>query len=76
MNERIQIHPQICHGKPVIRGTRVPVSTILGALAGGDTVEEILQDYPNIAREDIRATLEFAGELSRFEETPYEAALS
>jgi len=42
MNERIQIHPQVCHGKPVIRGTRVLVSTILGALAGGDSIEEVL----------------------------------
>jgi uncharacterized protein (DUF433 family) len=76
MNERIQIDPQVCHGKPVIRGTRVLVSTILGALAGGDSIEEVLEDYPNITRDDVRAALEFAGELSRFEETPYEVAPS
>lgn len=75
MNERIEINPQICHGKPVIRGTRVLVSTILGALGAGDSNETILQDYPNIKLEDIRAALAFAGELSRFEEGPYEAAL-
>lgn len=72
MNEKIQSDPLICHGKPVIRGTRVLVSTILGALAGGDTIPELLEDYPNISEEDVRAALEFAGALSRFEETPYE----
>ena len=76
MNERIQIQPQVCHGKPVIRGTRVLVSTILGALAGGDSIEEVLKDYPSITQDDVRAALEFAGELSRFEETPYEVASS
>jgi len=74
MNERIQIDPRICHGKPAIRGTRVLVSTILGALGGGDSIEDVLQDYPNITEEDVRAALEFAGELSGFEETPYEVA--
>jgi len=63
MNERLQIDPAVCHGKPVIRGTRVLVSTILGALSAGDPVERILEDYPNITREDVDAALEFA---SRF----------
>jgi uncharacterized protein (DUF433 family) len=75
MNSRIQIRADICHGKPVVVGTRVLVSTILGALGAGDSVETILEDYSNIAREDIQAALEFAGELSRFEERPYEIAL-
>jgi uncharacterized protein (DUF433 family) len=76
MHERIQIDPTICHGKPVIRGTRVLVSTILGALGGGDSYADVLADYPNITENDIRAALAFAGALSRFEETPYEAAQS
>ena len=74
MNNRIQINSQICHGKPVIRGTRVLVSTILGALGAGDSTEAVLADYPNITLEDIQAALAFGGELSRFEEGPYEAA--
>jgi uncharacterized protein (DUF433 family) len=74
MNERIEINPQICHGKPVIRGTRVMVSNILGALGAGDTIEQVLEDYPNITREDIQAAFAFAGDLARFEETPYEAS--
>jgi len=76
MNERIQIIPQICHGKPVIRGTRVLVATILGALAGGDSIADVLEDYPNLTEEDVRAALEFGGDLSRFEESPYEVASS
>ena len=76
MDDRIQIDSRVCHGKPVIRGTRVLVSTILGALGGGDSIAEVLEDYPNITEEDIRAALAFAGELSRFEETPYETTPS
>lgn len=62
MNDRITISASICHGKPVIAETRVLVSTILGALAGGDSVEMVLEDYPNISREDIEAALEFASD--------------
>ena len=53
MNERIEINPNVCHGSPVIRGTRVLVSQILGALSGGDSVETVLEDYPSITA-DIR----------------------
>ena len=76
MNNRVQIDPRVCHGKPVIRGTRVLVSTILGALGGGDSIEDVLRDYPNITKEDIRAALAFAGDLSRFEEASYEVTSS
>jgi uncharacterized protein (DUF433 family) len=76
MNERIEVSPKICHGKPVIRGTRVMVCTILGALGAGDSIEEVLEDYPNITPEDVRAALAFAGELSGFEEAPYELGAS
>ncbi len=74
MNDRVQIDPNVCHGKPVIRGTRVLVSAILGALGAGDSTEEVLADYTNITLEDIQAAIAFGGELSRFEERPYEAA--
>ncbi len=59
MNYRISISPNICHGKPVIKGTRVLVSNILGALSTGETIEQIIEDYPNITRDDIYAALEF-----------------
>ena len=62
MNERIIIDPEIQHGKPVIRGTRVPVTRIVGGLAGGMTVEEIIREY-DIDEQDVLAALSFAAEL-------------
>ena len=59
MNERIVIDPKICHGKPVIRGTRTPVRVILSALAGGDSFETLQKEY-SITAEDIRACIAFA----------------
>jgi len=73
MNSRLQISPTVCHGKPVIRGTRVLVSTILGALSGGDSVETVLEDNPSITAEDISAALEFASQLSDYQMSDYEA---
>jgi uncharacterized protein (DUF433 family) len=74
MNPRIQISPTVCHGKPVIRGTRVLVSTVLGALSGGDSVATVLDDYPMITAEDIAAALEFASRLSDYQISEYETA--
>lgn len=62
---RITIDPEICHGKPVIRGLRYPVETILELLSSGMTIEEILADYGDLEREDILAVLDFAARLSR-----------
>lgn len=59
MNERIIIDPEIQHGKPVIRGTRVPVNRIVGGLAGGMTKEEIMKEY-EVSEEDITAALSYA----------------
>ncbi len=73
MNSRIEINPKICHGKPVIKRTRVLVSNILGALGAGDSIEEVLEDYPNITREDINAALAFSSELTKFETFPIES---
>ncbi|MFN0066158.1 MAG: DUF433 domain-containing protein [Limisphaerales bacterium] len=67
MPDRILIDPTVCHGKPVIRGTRVLVANILGALAGGQGRSEILEDYPSITDADIDAALEFAARSARFE---------
>lgn len=65
MNEdnRIVIAPGICHGKPVIRGTRLPVSLVIGSLAGGMTYVELGQEY-DLTVEDIRAALQFVGGLA------------
>jgi uncharacterized protein (DUF433 family) len=62
MNERIVIDPKICHGKPVIRGTRLPVAIVVGSLAGGMTFDEVQREY-GIADDDIRAALKFSGDL-------------
>jgi uncharacterized protein (DUF433 family) len=62
MNERIVIDPGIQHGKPVIRGTRVPVARLLGALAGGMTFEEICHEY-DVTADDLRAAIRYAEEL-------------
>jgi uncharacterized protein (DUF433 family) len=62
MDDRIVIDPNICHGKPVIRGTRVPVALVIGGLAGGMSIEEVQREY-DLSIEDIRAALGFAGKL-------------
>ncbi len=56
---RITVDPEICHGKPCIRGLRYPVETILEYLAGGDTIEDLLKQFPDLEREDILACHEF-----------------
>ncbi len=63
--DRITINPEICHGKPTIRGLRYPVETILELLSSGMTIEEILADYEDLEREDILAVLAFAARLSQ-----------
>ena len=63
----IESNPKIMVGKPVIRGTRITVELILDKLAAGETVEQILEDYPHLTREGIRAALEFAAESVRFD---------
>jgi uncharacterized protein (DUF433 family) len=63
--ERITIDPEICHGKPCIRGLRYPVEMILELLSSGMTAEEILADYEDLERDDIRAALVFATRLTQ-----------
>ena len=57
---RITIDPEVCHGKPVIRGLRYPVESILEYLAAGDSLEDMLAEFPDLEREDLLACLEFA----------------
>lgn len=63
--QRISINPDVCFGKPCIRGTRIWVSLILDFLANGDTVEDILEDYPHLKREDILAAIAYGAEMTR-----------
>lgn len=60
---RITIDPQVCHGKPTIRGLRYPVENILELLAAGMSIEELLNDFPDLEREDFLACLEYAAKL-------------
>lgn len=57
---RITVDPELCHGKPCIRGLRYPVESILEYLAGGDSVEQVLAEFPDLERDDIWACLEFS----------------
>jgi uncharacterized protein (DUF433 family) len=59
MSERITINPDICNGKPIIRGTRIVVQTVLEFLAAGDSAEDLLEEYPALTREDVQACLDY-----------------
>jgi len=61
--DRITIDPEVCHGKPIIRGMRYPVNLILELLGAGMTVEEILADYESLEKEDILACIQYASKL-------------
>ena len=63
--ERITINPEICHGKPTIRGLRYPVENMLELLASGMTIEALINDYPDLEREDFLACLEYAAKLTQ-----------
>lgn len=68
MEERIVVNPKIMVGKPVIRGTRIPVDAIIRRLAEGMSVREIMEEYPNLKEEDIKAALEYAAKVVSGEE--------
>jgi uncharacterized protein (DUF433 family) len=61
--DRIEINPQICNGRPVIRGTRITAQTILESLGAGDSIEDILAAYPTLTREDVLATIQYSSRL-------------
>lgn len=63
--ERISVNPNICFGKPCIRGTRIWVSLLLDFLASGSSIQEILEEYPQLVEEDIRAAIAYGAEMSR-----------
>jgi len=62
---RITVDPNICHGKPCIRGLRYPVELLLELLSGDMTAEKILADYPDLEAADLRAAIAYAARLSR-----------
>ncbi len=74
--ERISINPNVCFGKPCIRGTRIWVSLILDFLASGTSMEELLEEYPQLTREDVLAAIAYGAEMARerYVEIPIEVA--
>jgi len=65
---RIVVNPKVMVGKPVIKGTRIPVDAIIKRLAGGMSLKEILEEYPNLKEEDVKAALEYAARVLAGEE--------
>ena len=68
--ERVSIDPNVCHGKPCIRGTRIMVSVILDYLKAGESHEAVLREYPGLKQEDILAAISYAAWLAHEEEQP------
>jgi uncharacterized protein (DUF433 family) len=67
--ERISVRPDICHGKPCVRGTRIQVAQVLDLIGAGRSFQEIIDSYyPDLTSDDIRACLEFARDLVQNEE--------
>jgi uncharacterized protein (DUF433 family) len=73
MNERISIKPDVCNGRAVVRGTRITVQTVLEFLAAGDSVDDVLEEYPKLTRADVQACLDYA---SRFMGSRFSAVSS
>jgi len=71
MNDRIEINPDVMLGKPVIKGTRVPVELIVRKLGEGASIEDLLDRYPNLKKEDIQAALTYAANTLANELTIY-----
>jgi uncharacterized protein (DUF433 family) len=76
MYDRISIDPKVCHGQACIKGTRIPVHQIVRMLANGDTIDELLEEYPSLERQDILACLDYVASLAEEQITPIEALAS
>jgi uncharacterized protein (DUF433 family) len=61
--DQIEVNPDICNGRPVVRGTRIAVESVLGMLAAGDSIDEVLRAYPTLTREQVLACLDHAARL-------------
>ncbi len=68
--ERIVVDPAVCHGQACIRGTRIMVSVVLDNLAAGIATEQLIQSYPSLTPEDVRAAICYAAELARERRVP------
>ena len=72
--ERVTVDPAVCHGKPVVRGLRYPVETLLELLSSGMTIDQILADYGDLEREDLLAVLAYAARLTQVKRSDLLAA--
>lgn len=72
--ERISIDPNICHGQACVQGTRIPVHQLVRMLANGDSVEDLLHEYPSLTKDDILASLDYAADLTEEQVTPINIA--
>lgn len=72
--DRISIDPNICHGQACVKGTRIPVHQIVRMLANGDTIEDLIAEYPSLTREDVMASLDYAATLAEEQVTPIQVA--
>ncbi len=68
--KRVTSDPDVCHGKPCIKGTRIPVYLIVSLIAEGENYDSIIKDYPSLTIEDIKAAIRYAAKLSEFESYP------
>jgi uncharacterized protein (DUF433 family) len=71
---RISLNPEICHGKPTIKNTRHMVESILEYLAGGDSIEDILEEFDDLEKEDILASIAYAANSLKFKDIQFPAA--
>lgn len=62
-SEWIEIHPDVCNGRPVLQGTRIAVQSILEMIAAGDSVEDVLEAFPSLRREQVLACVDYAAKL-------------
>ena len=68
--DRISVDPAVCHGQACVAGTRIPVHQIIRMLAHGDTIEDLLAEYPSLTRAAVMACLDYAAELAEEQITP------
>jgi uncharacterized protein (DUF433 family) len=71
---RISVDPRICHGQACVKGTRIAVHQIVRMLANGDTVDDLLAEYPSLTREDVLACLDYAADLAEEQVTPIQVS--
>ena len=73
VHDRISVSPDVCHGQACVDGTRIPVHLLLQMLANGDTIDELLLEYPSLVRADILACLDYAASLAEEQFTDIDA---